>query len=121
MTAILNCPFCGYDDVQFDESGAEIYLCCPNCLMLGPRAATVESAIESWNRYGKDDPGSPAEPLVILPVGLELDDVNFVMERHEVVFEPANGGGYEKTDMHSERERTYLTIIRRFMERNANA
>lgn len=116
-TAILSCPFCNHDDVEFDESGSDIFVTCPNCQTLGPRAPGINDAILLWNRCG-DKPVSPlSEALASFPLGLTADDVDFVLTRYDVAFEPSEHGGYFKTGQDSERERTLLTILRKMIEK----
>ena len=58
MSVTINdCPFCGHDDVEIDETGpAEFSVCCPECRCIGPITGDVMSAISAWNKaLRKDD------------------------------------------------------------------
>jgi len=47
---IKACPFCGFDDVQFDEPSPDSFaIVCPECECTGPRAGTVTMTIKLWN------------------------------------------------------------------------
>jgi len=52
----LPCPFCGYDDVEYNEIELGIVaICCPECMTVGPHqdgAQTHDEAREKWNRRG---------------------------------------------------------------------
>lgn len=54
---ILPCPFCGFDDVCFDEIDVGIVaVCCDNCGTIGPheRDGSQDSteAANKWNAIG---------------------------------------------------------------------
>ena len=114
---ILSCPFCAHDDVQFDEAGSDIFIACPNCETLGPRAPDVKQAILAWNRCGDKPIDRFAEAVIKLPLGLTVDDVHFILERYDVAFELSTCGGFYQDDAAGDRERTYLTIIRKMIEK----
>jgi Lar family restriction alleviation protein len=42
---LLNCPFCGSTNRQFDES----YVACLDCGTIGPTAYTSQDSIKAWN------------------------------------------------------------------------
>lgn len=51
MLTILNCPFCGYHDIEIDEIELGIHaVCCPECETIGPSAPHVMDAISQWNK-----------------------------------------------------------------------
>ena len=113
--AILPCPFCAHPDVEFDESGSEIFITCPSCRVMGPRAPSIKEAIAAWNLRGELERFT--ESIVNLPLGLVVDDVHFILERYDVAFELSTCGGYYRDDAAGDRERTYLTIIRKMIEK----
>jgi hypothetical protein len=48
---IKDCPFCGHDDVEIDETGpSEFSVTCPECRCIGPITGDVISAITTWNK-----------------------------------------------------------------------
>lgn len=51
---INNCPFCGHEEVEIDETGpAEFSVCCPECRAIGPICSDIMSAISAWNQAEK--------------------------------------------------------------------
>lgn len=63
MTELLNCPFCGFEDVipiiplsgfGEDVDGKYLHIVhCTDCGANGPTAKTEAEAIEAWNRREK--------------------------------------------------------------------
>ena len=50
MTTIHPCPFCGYTDVEVEETAPnEFAISCPECEAIGPRWASVDGSINLWN------------------------------------------------------------------------
>ncbi|MCK6384450.1 MAG: Lar family restriction alleviation protein [Rhodocyclaceae bacterium] len=44
------CPFCGFDDLQIDETDPMMFsIICPDCGCIGPPAGIITDAIERWN------------------------------------------------------------------------
>jgi Lar family restriction alleviation protein len=53
---ILQCPFCGYDDVEIMEiQPGRWSIDCPDCECIGPFADSVDEAIANWNKAARKD------------------------------------------------------------------
>lgn len=53
---ILNCPFCGNDQVEIGEPEPEHFAVdCPECGAVGPQEKTPLMAIAAWNFAGRKD------------------------------------------------------------------
>ena len=47
---VLDCPFCGSNNVEIDEVGVNEYaVACSDCHCIGPVCDTVMDAISFWN------------------------------------------------------------------------
>ena len=112
--AILPCS-CGSFDTRFDEIGTEVYVQCGGCKIMGPKMPSVKEAITAWNLRGESERFT--QSIVNLPLGLTVDDVDFILERYDVAFELSTCGGFYQDNAAGERERTYLTIIRKMIEK----
>ncbi len=63
---ILDCPFCGSDNVVVDEIDKDIIaICCEECQVIGPHTDGTHSlalAIEKWNKAARWPKTLPATP-----------------------------------------------------------
>lgn len=51
MIIVKPCPFCGEEDVFFEEiSPGKTAVCCPECEAIGPTSVDINECIELWNK-----------------------------------------------------------------------
>lgn len=43
------CPYCGSERLMLANGGHSSWLCCRDCLMMGPSCETAEEAVRKWN------------------------------------------------------------------------
>lgn len=46
---VRSCPFCGSERLMLANGGVSSWLCCRDCLTMGPSCETPEEAVTKWN------------------------------------------------------------------------
>ena len=46
---VRSCPYCGSERLMLANGGVSSWLCCRDCLTMGPSCETPEEAVKKWN------------------------------------------------------------------------